>query len=145
MPLTKEQLLIPRYKVAATWPGMEVEPFRLHEIVTLTWHLEDDGEAWIHRPVKHILGSYMRQGFFEKYPHLFQPLPWWSDRKPEDMPMFIKYGTIVLRVSKWLKGIADPLLPVDESGNSITALLRYSHALPATEEEYTAYINQKQQ
>lgn len=83
--MTLIELLSPRYKVIAPWPGMDAEPFHLGQVVTLQRHVIEDGHIWIHMPIKHMPNSYMRQEFFDNFSHLFKKLEWWEDRKPEDM------------------------------------------------------------
>lgn len=142
MPLTKEQLLIPRYKVKDKYPGMEAEPFRIGQIITLQWHKEVDGndykEGFIHIPIKYIPRSFMWQSFFDLFPNIFEPLPWWSDRKPEDMPdfLFCPAKKSYYIVEEW--GL-DSFVIYGRTKR------QYCNYLPATKEEYTAYINQKQQ
>lgn len=74
-----------------------------------------------------------------RYPHLFQPIPWWSDRKPEDMPEYVKniYTSVLLKVFRWR---ADnhffDTLNKNESGEAM-------YYQPATFAEYTEFTNSK--
>lgn len=90
----KEYLLIPRYKVKDKYPGMELEPFYVGQIITLQWHREEDdddcAEGYVHVPNKHMPRSFMWQSFFDLFPNIFEPLPWWSDRKVEEMPEYVR-------------------------------------------------------
>jgi hypothetical protein len=87
----------------------------------------------------------------EPYPHLFQPLPWWSDRKVDEMPAFIKCDERVWKISEWRKVIVGRFFPmneVDTEGETENfANIKWHFAserfLPATREEYEAY-NQQQ-
>lgn len=126
--MTTEQLLAPRFKVKEKYPGMEAEPFRLEQIITLTKH-ETDG--WIHIPIKHIPGSYMRIGFFESFPNIFEPLPWWKERKIEDMPEYVKHTKrgVVLKVN-------EHCITGCKINGGFWAV--YDNLLPATLEEYKA-------
>lgn len=148
MPLTKEQLLIPRYKVIAYYPQ---PPFNEET----DEHKFIEGDLLIQSNVNGVstFRRYGRLGHMsvgvpccphpEKYPKIFQPLHWWSDRNPEDMPEYYKHsgthgvyktnfrpqgGVVMLRFS---------------STETVPTRLEYTE--PATEEEYIAYINQKQQ
>lgn len=98
----------------------------------------------------------MRQGFFDNYPNLFQSLLWWSDRKPEDMPEYVKIITSPMLTREHLNvgAIVNVFKHFSDSGSGHNAngcqvfgndYMSYSRGEPATEEEYTAYINQKQQ
>lgn len=155
MPLTKEQSLIPRYKVKDKYPGMEAEPFHLGQIITLQWHREEDGEfskeGFIHVPIKHMPRSFMWQSFFDLYPNIFKPLPWWSDRSLEDMPEYLRIierptlvsveiGSIVKVFKHFTSSFGEP----NKRGCQVfgRGFMSYSRSEPATKEEYTAYINQ---
>lgn len=158
MPLTKEALLIPRYKVKDKYPGMEAEPFHLGQIITLKWHKEIDGddiaEGYIHVPIKHMPRSFMWQSFFDLYPNIFQLLPWWSDRRLEDMPVYLRIidrptlvpveiGSIVKVFSHFTSSVGES----NKNGCQVFGrdYMSYSRSEPATEADYNAYINQKQQ
>lgn len=69
----------PRYKVIADYPGNE---FKVGEI------LEEAHDGA--RIISQNTGVYIDWMKVKKYPHLFKPLEWWEDRKPEDMPEFVK-------------------------------------------------------
>lgn len=91
-----EQLLRPRVKVIALWPfcrqhnNMDDQP-KVGEI----FHVSEGG---------HITNNAMTIMSVHKYPHLFDPLPWWSDRKPDEMPEYVKGKTDeVWKVKEWRK------------------------------------------
>lgn len=135
--MNTNELLFPRYKVTALWPGMEAEPFRLEQMVTLRPHKDDEGECFIHIPDKHIPGSYMRQGFFDKYPHLFKKLEWWEERAIEDMPEYLNCPSrkMFFKVESWHKSY----FIIDGRQK-----MQYRNYIPATLAEYEDYINQKE-
>lgn len=142
MSKTVEELLLPRYKVVSPWPCMELEPFHVGQIVTLQKHPTDEGEGFIHIPIKHIPDSYMRQAFFENYPHLFNKLEWWLHRDPKEMPEYIKWPDtgMVAKVTRY---------QVDDNASWGVFFLdddfsyHLMHAMPATEEEYNNYKAKK--
>lgn len=84
MPLSKQQLLIPRVLCIG---GKEGEPnypgsrFMTGDIIEKNgrdyWSVKAD--AWLN------------QTTVEKFPHLFKPLPWWEKREESDMPVYIKW------------------------------------------------------
>lgn len=135
MSLTKEELLKPRYKVVADYPRPHNHPyFGMGEII----------EAITPEDIE----------YFNKYKALFQPLPWWSDRKPEDMPEYVRYSeyylnhyhldgefkSMIFKVDNWSNGHYG----IKAKGGGII----YGYEInfePANESEYTAYISQKQQ
>lgn len=141
MPLTKEQLLRPRYKVIADYPFRD--HFLLNEIIELDQY--DDRphlklNEWYVTKQK-LDGTGLPLNWFEstlnKYPHLFRPLKWWEHREESDMPEYVKdENNNIHKVKKWISCgmVADY---VDgHSGNS-------NYTLPATEQEYIDYINSK--
>lgn len=154
MPLTKEELLKPRYKVIADYP---FNPYNIGDLVvfsdsmesfhlTTTWFW-DEGE-------KMESDNYSSIKTIEKYPHLFQPLPWWSDRKIEDLPDYVKSnpeyakpGLVfkVFEVKEYEDGICithNDIGDINKPFSSTPTHLKYF--LPATKEEFEEYINQKQ-
>lgn len=120
MPLTKEQLLQDRIKVIADYPD---NPWDVGDIL-----YPFDGAT------QQIIGF----PDFKKYPHIFQPLPWWSDRKIEDMPEYVYCPSrkMYFKIDKW---------GIDHFVINGKTKRQYDNYVPATETEYTAYINQKQQ
>lgn len=130
---TVEELLKPRYKVIADYPK---SIYNVGVIINAGTTSEDciycDRE-----------GPRMRH-----YPHLFQPLPWWSDRSVEDMPQFVKsikqeydHGVAVgniIKVKEWVL--------LSETMYVIQSKTREYHPscfVPATREEYELYKQQK--
>ena len=112
--MTVEELLKPRWKVIADYPKSQ---FKVGEIIE------------------------SKTGFlycFEDYPHLFQPLQWWEERKLEDMPEYVNYNGGIYKVES-------PLTIIDgyiyTEGAVIECQLKLS--LPATISEYESY-KQKQ-
>ena len=83
MPLTKQQLLIPRVLCIGTKEGEPNFPgsrFMTGDIIEQNgrdyWSIKAD--AWLNKTT------------VEKHPHLFKPLPWWYGRTVEEMPLFVK-------------------------------------------------------
>lgn len=73
--MNKEELLRPRYKVIADYPK---SIFKVGEIL----HVGSMGD---------LLYCDTNGPRMSQYPHLFKPLQWWEDRKPEDMPEYVKF------------------------------------------------------
>jgi hypothetical protein len=76
----------------------------------------------------------------ENYPHLFKKLEWWEDRKPEQMPQYVKGLKAVKKLLK-VEYHTDECPSFLLEGSDI-----WSPAwifLPATETEYVAFINKK--
>lgn len=131
-------LLMPRYKVIADYPEM---PFSLNQIIDINtnWLGEASYEWADYDGMRRVYQTELNQ-----YPHLFKPLSWWEDRDFNDMPEYIKAkerdGSYVLyKITGWnfgeyTTGYFENGVPISMEENDI---------LPATEEEYTQYINSK--
>lgn len=97
-----KELLKPRYKVIADYPGNDIP---IGYIIT-------DVDYYTRRNVD-----------FDKWPHIFKKLEWWEDRKPEEMPEYLK-----VKSTKGIFKVSDLV-----SGVYKNYLMNY---LPATKEEY---------
>lgn len=146
--MTPEELLKPRYKVIA-------------EDTSGDWNLNSILEFnpdWQNRPVHTLYDDEGSRSFspayFDQFPHLFAPLPWYADRKPEDMPEYLKvnvdntalFNGDYHKVHVWKINAAGHfycLLEVDRQ-KSLADMFRYfpEHFIPATKEEYDNYMNQ---
>lgn len=105
-------LMKPRYKVIADWPG---SPLVVGQILIPEGDkLDKDG--------------------FAKHPHLFQPLQWWEDRKPEEMPEYLK-DVRDGQMYKW--GNQSKITPSDLLTDK--GWVSLYNCAPATEAEYLAY------
>jgi len=116
--MTVEELLRPRFEVIADYPE---SPYPVGEIIERTG----------------------KTTFFEKYPAIFKPLPWWSHRKIEDMPEYVKYqyhndSPIIFKSEKWDMGMP----------NQVSAMFNRSwyytpYISPATLSDYTTFTEKK--
>ena len=131
--MTVEELMKPRYKVIADYPKC---PFG---DVGRVIELKNGKYEWAEYD-----GMYSEnESFFQEYPHLFKPLKWWEDRKPEDMPEYVKlkpeYGGRVYKLSEAKESYGGKAFMFDYP---ITEhWIDLSQCIPATETEYTQYIN----
>lgn len=131
--LTKEQLLQTRYKVTGPFPHMNCKVGDILDFsdgysskqITRTPHDDPWGET-----------NFATHGFdqfeLQEYPNLFQPLPWYSDRKPEDMP-------------EYLKDIkTGEVFAYDENYKAHGTAWMSDHKIePATKEDYQVYVSIK--
>jgi len=84
--MTTEELMKPRYKVIADYPK---SLYHVGDIL----NAGGSGEDCIYCD---------REGpRFRHYPHLFKPLAWYEERKPEDMPEYVKGATKVYKIVKY--------------------------------------------
>jgi len=116
--LTKDELLKPRYKVIADYPGS-------------TYFIGDI-----------IRGAHLIQDEYNKYPHLFKPLAWYEGIKKKDMPEYLRTklgGVIKVTYGSTGRRRFEAGYGINEDGMTI----EYTKMLPATEEEYLAYKKAK--
>jgi hypothetical protein len=130
--MTPEELLKPRYKVIADYPH---SPLRINDILTLAagptdlWDCDRTGKRQLLNPAD--------------YPAIFKPLQWWEERKPEDMPEYVKdkdnKGRRAYRV---LDKSHD--FQIWHQDNTIEFRFVYPNGyrwIPATLEEYNEYLS----
>jgi hypothetical protein len=124
--MTKDELLRIRYKVIADYPG---SIFEIGHII----NTYESAMAYLTETEK---------GCLKDYPHLFKPLKWWEDRKVEDMPEYYKYsgnnGVFKTRFRP------DGGIVMLEFSPTETVPVKMEYTLPATKEEYEAYITPQQ-
>jgi len=140
MSLSVEQLMQRRYKVIADYPN---SPYKIGDIL-----------------VEQNLGAtenpFYLQGRFgfanesslyypQKYRANLEPLPWWSERKAEEMPPYLKLVLnnkilIVRKVEKWegFNTYNQPLYSYYNKVNYLSVACIYGLD-PATESEYLTY------
>lgn len=128
--MTPEELLKPRYKVIADYPGCSCEvgtiliPDESGELMN-----KKAGYSW---SVTRVLEKDVK-----KFSHLVQKLEWFQERKPEEMPEYVKSipekkGYYEVKKVKQRDGV---FIEFDEKFTE----WRVDHCLPATLEEYNAY------
>ena len=122
-----EELLKPRYKVIAEYTSMA------------KWKIGDI--------IIPIVGNFANpievEQMLSKYPHLFRKLEWWEDRKPEEMPSFLKDigDGQIYKVSKY-----EDKRMVTIIANKGYNDLRYTsihHFVPSTYEDFTKQQSSK--
>ena len=146
--MTVEELLKPRYKVIAQYPNT---PYEISDLVNIsddgnlfhaitTW-VGPDGQLIEQQKYYHSIET------LQKYPHLFKQLEWWEDRKLEEMPEYVKRVngqegvSGVIPFSMFRKEYE----PYEDAELEWTCgSYHISLFVPATEAEYTNYINSKQ-
>jgi hypothetical protein len=105
-----QELLKPRYKA--------ISPNENHY----------PGSFW---KIGDIIDPTGRHTQFDKYPHLFRKLEWWEERKPEEMPLYVKD-----KYNQVHKVVYAAKLGADlEKGYSCS----WNMLEPATEQEYVTY------
>lgn len=135
--MTPEQLLIPRYKVIADYPGN-----RMLVGTILTLNMGQKGSEWHEftedEPIHLEVGK-------DLYPHIFQPLQWWEERKAKDWPQYVRYG-------EWEKAHSIfKIVELDIKNHYAIAEIPTDYFLPfrdhsfypSNEEEYNTWFNKK--
>lgn len=145
--MNTEELLMPRWKVIADWPGSKywgIGDVLLFEKCEHGYYYE----KWC--PTKSIwYEDYkpMPKQSFKNYPHLFRKLEWWEDRNTEDMPEYLKYfdedGKLefVLKVEKYKSHKDSGLFWCFEyfwENEPDVKRMSLTGWIPATKEEYDA-------
>ena len=131
MPLTKQQLLIPRVLCIGTKEGEPNDTsgdFITGDILTQT---VKSIHKWKSEKLKHSV--YFCDKWIEQFPHLFKPLPWWEKRSASEMPDYVKDNNgVVHKVEKL----------ITKDGNSWSTVS--GDIEPADESEYQEYQKQKE-
>lgn len=124
--MTIEQLLQPRIKCINPFLGMKREGWELGLVYTIeSWN--DDNLFVYKLPAE--------------FPHNFKLLDWWEERKPEDMPEYVKTNNkdYEFSVQKVVKYRDDYLITQEwDQYQSIKIFV------PATKEEYDQFIKPKE-
>lgn len=111
--MSNKELMKPRYKVIAQYPYSSF-------------------------PNGEIIQDILNPMFLDMYPHLFQRLEWWEDRKPEDMPKYVKWIHNESKVRKVDSYLGEKGVVKFEGFDTYNKTRNY---LPATEEEYNNQNN----
>ena len=146
MPLTKQQLLIPRVLCIG---GKEGEPndtsglWITGEIYTYKKHESDGYECYMNDA--NTLA--MPVNYPDKFPHLFKPLQWWYGRTVEEMPRYVNTNSVygIRKVKEWafIKGEKLDRWRVEDTRGEIYSTFHLD-ITPADESEYQEYQKQKQ-
>lgn len=92
--MTTEELLRPRWKVIADFPGSKYTMGQIIE--TNYWYdrSEEKGyeehkmnKSWVVRTEWNISSAQ----FFDSYPVIFKKLEWWEERNVKDLPNYVRY------------------------------------------------------
>ena len=151
MPLTKEQLLIPRVMCVGTEPGKLIWPWSTlvsGQILTPT----HNGVNYAYSFTDLLTGEelWLDENGIAKFPNLFRPMPWWEGRNPEDMPKWVKFSEnymnfkagSVYETECWSDKHYDCIQFRSEEGLCGVPFGKW--VAPATEQEYLDYQKQKE-
>ena len=135
--MTPNELMNRRFKVIAPYPHSPYQVGDLVEMGVQSFHITTTrDDSYLNESGK--CENYFSIAEVEKYPHLFREMPWYEDRKVEDMPEYVKdkiSGKIFNPVhfsNHW----AYP----SKNGCAFGGRhIRYETLLPATQEEYEQF------
>lgn len=123
-----EMLLRPRYKVIAPWPEMGRWLAEVGDIIT----------EYPTGTARNQNGDAVPTFEWDTFPHLFRKLEWWEERRPEEMPGYVKTSDSIFKVDKW-----------DRRSRSIALCdgkwLDRRDVTPATESEYNSFLQSQKQ
>lgn len=130
--MTVEELLKPRFKVIADYPGSECF---IGSVICKSGDSYRDESGFM----------IMATNKPENYPAIFKRLEWWEDRKVEDMPEYLKIEghEPIFKVEKWICENDTMYASLPYPAPSHTMGSKYYKSFPATPEEYTQYINKR--
>ena len=125
MPPILNDLDTVRYKVIASFPGGPI----VDTVIPM------NGVKLVSNP---------NRGWIEfkctDYPHLFKPLKWYEEREVREMPLYVKYGSFVIKVNHWAKDEHNYLYcSITAFQNTFNAYP--SEITPSTVEEYSEQFN----
>ena len=136
---TTHPLLVPRYRVIADYPGC---PFEIGTILLV----DADGELYsdMHGFAQSAVKIMEKEA--KRFKHLVEPLPWYAERRPEEMPQYLRFqkDEEVYKIEKWdMKHLVGFIDINRRQGCSLLTWKPEHGYVPATETEYNAYLSSK--
>lgn len=129
---TPEELLKPRYKVIADYPGCK---FKIGNILTYVREIAQTYDLWRNEKT----GVEIIYSGFGAFPHLFKKLEWWEDREPGEMPEYVKGYDRVYKMVKWTHNACGEYFDeVEQAPNRV--MFEMKNIIPATAAEYDEYV-----
>ena len=143
--MTPEELMKPRYKVVADYPG---NVFEIGSVITFLKQIKE-GQIliWAYKDRTVTFSS------FDKYPHLFKPLQWWEHREDIEMPEYVIVNSKSIlsdakigAVYKVVKHFSTSTGKYNETGCQLLGndYISYNRLAPADLSDYNEYLKQKE-
>ncbi len=150
VPALTPDLMMPRYKVVASYPGSN---WKVGQVIELNL-IGEDKRSDSYYAYTNEDGA-VDAGSFDNWPDIFRKLQWWEEREEKDMPEYVKDRSAIPSVIRKIEKHFIMYLPNgmrwDEEAEDIGSFItdekkcyRYVFFSPATPEEYTQYLNQNQ-
>lgn len=129
--MTVEQLMQPRVILTNWYPGCQFEVGEVLQLKTI--HALDYGAVYSNGI------RFENADAVEKSPANFRPLQWWENRKPEDMPQYVKseHSAYATKSIDWQFTV---FWTFKNSGGGNEMVQGFAQA---TEQEYTDYLASK--
>ena len=136
--MTTEELLRPRIKVIALWlnhhKNVKIGDVKIGDVINVDDEFNQD--------IFWVGGDPVSIKEIKQYPHLFELLPWWAERKAEDIG-YVCVNTethYVIGKAVWIlkDGYGQDVIRLD---NCKFDFVLNDYVKPSTEQEYTLYIN----
>lgn len=121
-------LMKPRRRLTINFPG---NIYRVGSIFTLRggwWFNDEHGQGIVNTEV-------------EKCSEIFQPLSWWEDREPGEMPEYLRINETVYKIEWWehyLGWVPHEANPKKDSQFRVAH--HFDKGIPATEQEYNDFL-----
>lgn len=129
--ITPEELMMPRYKVMADYPDNKNKVGDIIEV--------------LHAGTKEAAELVCR--WYDKFPVIYKRLEWWEERKPEEMPEYVKWDYDPKTDDINTKGLVEKVIKWAQDGYGVvineSMIIATCHWLPATCEEYEQYNKRK--
>lgn len=145
-----EDLLTPRIKCIAPYPDCE---FKVGQIIQFpnksdfyTGKKEWESE-WIITNHGESIRFCINKIDPEKYPANFKRLEWWEEKKPEEMPEYVKYNEWNLYLLKDvnISTVKPELCIVWDEHEGVIFEHNLTALTPVSKEEYESFINSQKQ
>jgi len=136
--MTTEELLVKRYKVIGPYP---FSPYKVGDIIS-----PKNGDVNFIAAKTETYYHFLPISKICEMENLFEPLPWWKERRVEEMPEYLKclspnYKWIkgdIVKVDKWIESFGSTLRFYSPDTDKITH--HPFSFIPATEADYNAYL-----
>jgi len=141
-------LLVTRFEVIADYPH---SPYKIGDIISDiergSVHLTSTPYDDTYDKNNTSVANYFNIDSLKGYPALFRPLPWHERRELSELPMYVKVGDDedelngqIVKVVSWVFH-SDYLCKIDHEHYDGISI--FTSTEPATEAEYTDYVNSK--
>lgn len=132
--MTTEQLLIPRYKVIADYPRSK---YNIGDILELPVKVLCTNCATGEKQLEYAQTHGDTESDFDSYPAIFRRMNWAEERKPEELPEYVKHvkSGFIEKIKAYERHNLILFAIVDTEGSNMRLI---DYIEPSTEEAYLA-------